>query len=64
MPQSTGMETLLWCKYLGHKYPHIYALSISIGKNQSMKICGVLYILTHEHNYKVITGSDTILHEY
>jgi len=29
-----------------------------------MKICGVLYILTHEHNYKVITGSDTILHEY
>jgi len=39
-------------------------LSISAGKNQSMKRCGALYILTYECNYKVIIGRDTILQEY
>jgi len=39
-------------------------LSISTGKKQSMKVCGVLYIPTYEYNYKVIIGCDTILHEY
>jgi len=50
--------------YIGQKYPHIYALSISIGKNQSLKIRGALYIPTLEYNYKVITRCDTILEEY
>ena len=39
-------------------------LSISTGKNQSMKVYGALYIPTYEYNYKVITGCDTILNEY
>ena len=39
-------------------------LSISIGKNQSTKVCGALYIPTYEYNYKVITGCDTILQEH
>ena len=39
-------------------------LSISTGKNQSMKVCGALYILTYEYNYKVITVCDIILQEY
>ena len=29
-----------------------------------MKVCGALYILTYEYNYKVITWCDTILQEY
>ena len=29
-----------------------------------MKVRGVLYILTYEYNYKVITGCDTLLQEY
>ena len=37
---------------------------MSTGKNQSTKVRGVLYILTYEYNYKVITGCDTILQEY
>ena len=39
-------------------------LSISVGKNQSRKVRGTLYILTYEYNYKVITRCDTILQEY
>ena len=39
-------------------------ISISTGKNQSMKVRGALYILTCEYNYKVITECDTILQEY
>ena len=53
---SAGTETLL-----RRKYPHIYTLSISIYKNQSMKVRGALYISANEYNYKVITGCDTIL---
>jgi len=29
-----------------------------------MKVCGALYILTNEYNYKVIIGCDIILQEY
>ena len=55
----------LWANiYIGQKYPHIYTLSISTGKNQSSKIRGTLYIPTYEYNYKVITRCDTILKEY
>jgi len=50
--------------YAGLKYPHIYTLSISTRKNQSMKVRGALYIPTYKYNYKIITGSDTILQEY
>ena len=50
--------------YVGQKYPHIYTLSISIGKNQSIKVRGALYIPSYEYNYKVIIGYDTILQEY
>ena len=50
--------------YVGRKYPHIYTLSISTGKNQSTEACGALYIPKYEYNYKVITGCDTILQEY
>jgi len=49
--------------YANWKYPHVYTLSISTGKNQSTKVHGVLYIPTYEYNYKVITGCDTILQE-
>jgi len=42
----------------------MYTLSISIGKNQSMKVRGALNIPTYEYNYKVTTRSDTILQEY
>jgi len=41
----------------------MYMLSISIGKNQSTKVHGVLCIPTYEYNYKVIKGCDTILQE-
>ena len=47
--------------YVGQKYPHIYTLSISTCKNQSLEIHGALYIPTYEYNYKVITRYDTIL---
>jgi len=47
--------------YVGQKYPHIYTISISTGKNQSTKTRDVLYISTYEYNYKVITKYDTIL---
>jgi len=50
--------------YAGRKYPHVYTLSISTGKNQSTKLRGALYIPTYEYDYKVITGCDTILQEY
>ena len=49
---------------MGEKYPHIYTLSISTGKNKSTEASGALYIPTHEYNYKVITRGDPILHEY
>jgi len=39
-------------------YPHVYTLSISTCKNQSTKVCGALYILTYEYNYKVFTRYD------
>jgi len=47
--------------YAGQKYPYVYTLSISTGKNQSTEARGALYIPAHEYNYKVITGSDPIL---
>ena len=50
--------------YVGQKYSHIYMLSISTGKNQSLKIRGALYIPTYEYNYKVITRCDTLVQEY
>ena len=50
--------------YAGRKYPHVYTLSISTGKNQSTKARGALYILTYEYNYKVIIRCDTIVQEY
>ena len=53
-----GTETLLRHTYAGQKYPHVYTLSISTGKNQSTEARGALYIPTQEYNYKVITGSD------
>jgi len=59
-----GTEMLLRRIYAGRKYPHIYTLSISTGKNQSTKLRDVLYIPTYEYNYKVITRCDTILQEY
>ena len=52
------METLLQRIYAGQKYPHVYTLSISTGKNQSAEASGALYIPTHEYSYKVFTGSD------
>ena len=52
------------CIYVSQKYPHIYTLSINTGKNQNTKVCGALYILIYEYNYKVIIGCDTILQEY
>ena len=63
-PDPTGTETLLRRIYVGQKYPHIYTLSINTGKNQSMKVYGVLYIPTYKYNYKVTTRCDTILKEY
>ena len=48
MPDPAGTETLLWHIYLGQKYPHIYTLRISTGKNQSTKVRNVLYIPTYE----------------
>ena len=59
-----GTETSLRRIYTGQKYPHVNTLSISTDKNQSMKVCGALYIPTYEYNYKVITKYDTILQEY
>jgi len=59
-----GTKTLLRRIYIGQKYPHIYTLSISTSKTQSMKVCGALYIPTSEYIYKVITSCDTLLHEY
>ena len=56
-----GTETLLWRIYVDQKYTHIYMLSINTGKNQSMKVRGVFYILIYEYNYKVIIESDTKL---
>jgi len=59
-----GTETLLQRIYVGQKYPPIYTLSISTGKNQSTKTHGALYIPIYEYNYKVIIGCDIILQEH
>jgi len=59
-----GIKMLLRRIYAGQKYPHIYKLSISTGKNQSTKVRGALYIPTYEYNYKVIIECDAILQEY
>jgi len=58
------IETLLRRIYACRKYPHVYTLSISTDKNQSVKVRGALCIPIYEYNYKVITGCDTILQEY
>jgi len=39
-------------------------LSISTGRNQSMKVCGVYIFQQKEYNYKVITRCDIILQAY
>ena len=57
-PIPAGTETLLQRIYAGQKYPHVYMLSISTGKNQSTETNGALYIPTYEYNYKVITRGD------
>jgi len=59
--RSRGYEKLLRRIYIGQKYLHIYTLSITTGKNQSMKVHGALYIPTYEYNYKVTTGCEIIL---
>jgi len=59
-----GIEMLQQRIYAGQKYPYVYTLSISTGKNQSTKARGALYIPIYEYNYKVITRCDTILQEY
>jgi len=64
MPQSRWFGDVTATYIRGQKYPYIYTLSISTSKNQSMKVCGTLYILIYEYNYKIITGYDTILQEY
>ena len=57
-----GTETLLYRIYVGQIYTHIHTLSISTGKNQSMKVRCALCIPTYEHNYKVI--QDVTQQEY
>ena len=63
-PQSRGYGDVTAMYICRSKYPHIYTISISTGKNQSTKAHGALYIPTYEYNYKVITRCDKILHEY
>ena len=67
-PRSQGHRDVTATYIRGWKYPHIYTLSISASKNQSIRVCGVLcsvlYIPTYEYNYRVITRYDTILQEY
>ena len=60
-PIPAGTGTLLRRIYAGQKYPHVYTLSISTGKNQRTEASGALYIPTHEYNYRVITRGDLIL---
>ena len=58
-PRSCGYgDVTATCIYAGQKYPHVYTLSISTGKNQSTEARGALYIPTHEYSYKVITRGD------
>ena len=57
-PIPAGTGTSLRRIYLGQKYPPVYTLSISTGKNQSTEACGALYIPTYEYIYKVITSGD------
>ena len=47
--------------YAERKYPHIYTLSISTGKNQSTKVRSAYTFQQKEYNYKVITKRDIIL---
>ena len=66
-PDPAGMKTLLRLIYAVRKYPHTHILSISTSKNQSMKVCGALYVPTYGTNtnlshdvtqyYKNITSS-------
>jgi len=65
MPRSHGYGEVTVMYICRLEIPlYIYTLSISTFKNQSTEVCDVLYILTYEYNYKVITGCDTILQEY
>ena len=64
MPQSRGYRDITATYICNRKCPYIYTLKISTNKNQSTKVHGALCIPTHEYNYKVITGCDTILQEY
>ena len=63
-PRSHGYGDVTVTYIRRSKNPHIYTLSISTCKNQSSKICDILYIPTYEYNYKVIARYDTILQEY
>jgi len=63
-PRSYRHEDVTAMYILGQKYPHIYTLSINIGKNKSTNVCGALYIPTYAYSYKVITRCDTILQVY
>ena len=47
--------------YASRKYPQIYVLSISTGKNQSTKVRSIYTFQHKEYNYKVITECDIIL---
>ena len=63
-PRSGGYGDVTATYIRGQKYPHVYTLSISTGKNQSTEARGALYIPIYEYNYKVITRCGTILQEY
>jgi len=47
-PRSCGCENVTTTYIRRSKYPHIYMLSISTGKNQSTKALDALYITTYE----------------
>ena len=53
-PDPAGTGTPLRRIYVGRKYPHVYTLSISTGKNQRRKYV-VIYIPTEKYKYMVIT---------
>jgi len=64
MPRSRGYGDVTATYNAGQKYLHVYTLSISTSKDQSIEARGALYIPTYEYNYKVITRCDIILQEY
>jgi len=49
--------------YTGQKYPHVYTLSISTGKNQRRKHSGNIHS-NKKYKYMVIAESNTVLQEY